>query len=126
MTLEYLLPNMQAFDDRVHRLRGYRGAIECAENIRMIVGGSEILKQKPKKVQESYSFRSTPKVVGAVKDTLRFARDMIETEVNGVGDNPLFFEDDGGMPDGGELPRNSPRLRARIPRDSTDDAVCHF
>jgi histidine ammonia-lyase len=96
MTLEALLPNMLAFDERIHRIRGYQGAIECAENIRTIVEGSEILAGMPRKVQESYSLRSTPQVAGAVKDTLRFARKMFETEVNGVGDNPLFFEDKGG------------------------------
>jgi histidine ammonia-lyase len=97
MTLEALLPNMLAFDERIHRVRGYQGAIDCAENIRRMVDGSEILKQKPKKVQESYSLRSTPQVVGAAKDTLVFARKMFETEINGVGDNPLFFEDEGGI-----------------------------
>lgn len=97
MTLEALLPNMLAFDERIHRVRGYQGAIECAENIRRIVEGSEILAGRPQKVQESYSLRSTPQVVGAVKDTLRFVEKMFETEVNGVGDNPLFFEDKGGI-----------------------------
>jgi histidine ammonia-lyase len=97
MTLEALLPNMLAFDERIHKVRGYEGAIECAENIRNIVRGSEVLAQKPQKVQESYSLRSTPQVVGAAKDTLKFARRMFETEINGVGDNPLFFPDDGGI-----------------------------
>jgi histidine ammonia-lyase len=96
MTLEALTPNMLAFDERVHKVRGYEGAVESAENIRRIVAGSEILKQKPQKVQESYSLRSTPQVVGAARDTLKFARKMFETEINGAGDNPLFFEDDGG------------------------------
>ena len=96
MTLEALLPNMLAFDERIHKVRGYEGAIECAENIRKIVEESEVLAQKPQKVQESYSLRSTPQVVGAAKDTLKFARRMFETEVNGVGDNPLFFPDEGG------------------------------
>jgi len=96
MTLEALTPNMLAYDDRLHRARGYEGAIECAENVRRIVEGSEILKQKPQKVQESYSLRSTPQVVGAAKDTLKFSRKMFEIEINGVGDNPLFFTDNGG------------------------------
>jgi len=96
MTLEALLPNMLAYDERIHKIRGYDGAIECAENIRRIVRGSEVLRQKPQKVQESYSLRSTPQVVGAAKDTLKFTRRLIETEVNGVGDNPLFFPDDDG------------------------------
>jgi histidine ammonia-lyase len=96
MTLEALLPNMLAYDERIHKVRGYEGAIECAENVRRIVRGSEVLKQKPHKVQESYSLRSTPQVVGAAKDTLKFTRSLVETEVNGVGDNPLFFPDDDG------------------------------
>jgi histidine ammonia-lyase len=97
MTLEALTPNMLAYDERLHKARGYEGAIECAENVRRIVEGSEILKQKPQKVQESYSLRSTPQVVGSAKDTLKFARKMFEIEINGVGDNPLFFSDDGGI-----------------------------
>ncbi|MGD1055257.1 MAG: aromatic amino acid ammonia-lyase, partial [Nitrososphaerales archaeon] len=86
MTLEALLPNMLAYDERIHKVRGYEGAVQCAENIRKIVKDSEVLKQKPQKVQESYSLRSTPQVVGAAKDTLKFARRMFETEINGVGD----------------------------------------
>ena len=97
MTLEALLPNMLAYDERIHKVRGYEGAVKCAENVRRIVQGSEVLKQKPQKVQESYSLRSTPQVVGAVKDTLEFARRMFETEINGVGDNPIFFPDEGGI-----------------------------
>jgi histidine ammonia-lyase len=97
MTLEALTPNMLAFDERIHKARGFEGAIESAENVRTIVQGSEILKQKPQKVQESYSLRSTPQVVGAAKDTLKFARKIFETEINGVGDNPLFFTDEGGI-----------------------------
>jgi histidine ammonia-lyase len=96
MTLEALTPNMLAYDDRLHRVLGYEGAVESAENIRRIVEGSEILKQKPQKVQESYSLRSTPQVIGAAKATLKFSRGIFETEINGVGDNPIFFPDDGG------------------------------
>ena len=40
--------------------------------------------------------RSYPQVIGAAKDTLKFARKMFETEIDGVGDNPLFFRDEGG------------------------------
>jgi len=97
MTLEALTPNMLAYDARLHKARGYEGAVDCAENVRRIVEGSEILKQKPKKVQESYSLRSTPQVVGAAKDTLKFSRKMFEIEINGAGDNPLFLTDDGGI-----------------------------
>ncbi|MBI4721768.1 MAG: histidine ammonia-lyase [Candidatus Stahlbacteria bacterium] len=96
MTLEVLNANMFAYDERLHKARGYSGAIECAENIRKLTDGSELLNRPGKKVQDAYSLRSTPQVVGAAKDTYRFSKQMLETDLNGVGDNPLFFEDDGG------------------------------
>ena len=97
MTLEVLNANMIAFDERIHKARGYPGAIDTAENIRRLVEGSELLKQKGKKVQDAYSLRSTPQVVGAAKDAFKFTRKMFLIELNGVGDNPLFFEDEGGV-----------------------------
>lgn len=96
MTLESLNANMMAYDERIHKARGYPGAVDCAENIRRLVEGSELLAQKGKKIQDAYSLRSTPQVVGSAKDTFKFSRQMFNTELNGVGDNPLFFEDEGG------------------------------
>ncbi len=46
------------------------------------------------KVQDAYSMRSTPQVIGAAHDALAYARSQVETELNGVGDNPIFFPDD--------------------------------
>jgi len=94
MTLEVLNANMQAYDERLHRVRGYPGAIECAENIRRITEGSELLKQKGKRVQDAYSLRSTPQVVGAARDTFKFTRKMLETDLNSAADNPTFFPDE--------------------------------
>jgi histidine ammonia-lyase len=96
MTLEALNANMKSYDERIHKARGYPGAVDCAENIRRLVEGSELLARKGKKVQDAYSLRSTPQVVGAAKDAFKFARNMFGIELNGVGDNPLFFPDDGG------------------------------
>ena len=94
MTLEALNANMKAFDNRLHTLRGYDGAIKTASNIRRIAEGSELLFSGRKKVQDAYSLRSTPQVSGAAKDTLVFSRKMVETELNGVGDNPIFIPQD--------------------------------
>jgi histidine ammonia-lyase len=47
-----------------------------------------------KKVQNAYSLRSTPQVAGSAKDAFDWARRMFEIELNGAGDNPLFFPDD--------------------------------
>jgi len=94
MTLEALNANMKAYDERVHTVRGYPGAITSAENIRRITEGSELLKQPGKKVQDAYSLRSTPQVVGAARDAWQWARYMVEIELNGAADNPIFFPED--------------------------------
>jgi histidine ammonia-lyase len=94
MTLEVLNANMKAYDERLHKVRGYPGALDASENIRQITEGSELLAQKGKKVQDCYSLRSTPQVMGAARDALKWARYMLETELNGAADNPTFFPDD--------------------------------
>ncbi|MBC7364662.1 MAG: histidine ammonia-lyase [Candidatus Aminicenantes bacterium] len=94
MTLEALNANMKAYDERVHTVRGYPGAIISAENIRRITEGSELLKQPGKKVQDAYTLRSTPQVVGAARDAWQWAKYMIEVELNGAADNPIFFPED--------------------------------
>ncbi|MHC4858682.1 MAG: histidine ammonia-lyase [Planctomycetota bacterium] len=94
MTLQALNVNMLAYDPRLHRARGFPGAIESAARIRKLCEGSGLFDRPGKKVQDAYALRSTPQVVGAAWDTLRFARENFEIELNGVGDNPLFFPDD--------------------------------
>ncbi len=94
LTLEVVNANMAAYDERIHKVRGYAGAVACAENVRRLTEGSVMLQQPGKKVQDAYSLRSTPQVVGSAKDALVWARQMFETELNGVGDNPLFFPDE--------------------------------
>ena len=71
MTLEALNANMAAYDPRIHIVRGYPGAQACAENIRRLTAGSELLKRPGKKVQDAYSLRSSPQVIGAAKDAFQ-------------------------------------------------------
>ncbi len=94
LTLEVLNANMAAYDERIHKVRGYPGAVACAENVRRLVQDSGMLDQPGKKVQDAYSLRSSPQVVGAVKDALKWERYMFDIELNGAGDNPLFFPKD--------------------------------
>ena len=94
-TLESLKANMKPYDPRLHEERGFSGSIVAARNINKLTEGSEILAQKGKRVQDAYSMRSTPQVTGAARDAVKYARSQIETELNGVGDNPVFiWEDD--------------------------------
>lgn len=94
MTLEVLNANMKAYDERLHRVRGYPGAIDSSENVRRITEGSELLAQEGKKIQDAYSLRSTPQVIGSARDALKWARSMFEIELNSAADNPTFFPDE--------------------------------
>jgi histidine ammonia-lyase len=95
MTLEALRANMKPYDTRLHELRGFRGAVTSSANLQKIMQGSDLLTGKYKvKVQDAYSMRSTPQVIGAARDQLRWTKEQIEIEANGVGDNPVFLPDD--------------------------------
>jgi len=95
MTLEALKGNMKPYDVRLHQLRGFTGAVTCARNLRRVMDGSDLLSGKEKvRVQDAYSMRSTPQVIGAARDQLRWTRSQCEIEANGVGDNPLFLAAD--------------------------------
>ncbi len=94
MTLEALNANMAAYDARIHSVRGYPGAQACAENVRRLTAGSELLKLPGKKVQDAYSLRSSPQVIGAAKDAFQWSRQMLEIELNHAADNPVFFPDE--------------------------------
>jgi histidine ammonia-lyase len=95
MTLEALLANMKPYDVRLHELRGFYGAQRSAKAIKKCIEGSDLMTGKMKtKVQDAYSMRSTPQVIGAAHDALKYARSQVEIELNGVGDNPIFLPDD--------------------------------
>ncbi len=95
MSLEALKANMKPYDVRLHQLRGFQGAQRSAKAIKMMVEGSDLITGKIKtKVQDAYSMRSTPQVLGAVHDAIRWAKSQVEIELNGVGDNPIFLPED--------------------------------
>jgi histidine ammonia-lyase len=92
MTLESLYANLKPYDVRVHQARGFSGAIRSAKSIMKCIEGSDLLSGKFKiKVQDAYSMRSTPQVIGAAHDAIAYAKKQIETELNGVADNPIFL-----------------------------------
>lgn len=92
MSLEALLANMKPYDIRLHEVRGFDGAVKTAANLNKLIAGSDLVTGKMKvKVQDAYSMRSTPQVIGAAIDAVAYARSQVEIELNGVGDNPIFF-----------------------------------
>lgn len=95
MSIEALLGNMKPYNTKLHELRGFKGAITSAKNIAKMVAGSDLTTGKMKtKVQDAYSMRSTPQVVGTARDAVAYARSQVEIELNGVGDNPIFIPED--------------------------------
>lgn len=94
MSLEALKANMKPYSSLLHEVRGFKGAIRTARSIIKLVEGGDLIEGKIKqKVQDAYSMRSTPQVIGTAHDALVYARSQVEIELNGVGDNPVFFPD---------------------------------
>lgn len=92
MSLEALLANLKPYDLRLHEKRGFKGAVRTANALKRCFQGSDLMTGKLKtKVQDAYSMRSSPQVIGAAHDAIAFARSQVEIELNGVGDNPLFL-----------------------------------
>jgi histidine ammonia-lyase len=92
MTLEALYANMKPYDVRLHEVRGFSGAVRTAHALRKCIAGSDLMTGKLKmKVQDAYSMRSSPQVIGAAHDAVAYAKSQVEIELNGVGDNPIFF-----------------------------------
>lgn len=95
MSLEALKANMKPYIAKLHEARGFKGAVRSAAAIRKMVAGGDLNEGRVKcKVQDAYSMRSTPQVIGAAHDALAYARSQVEIELNGVGDNPIFFPEE--------------------------------
>jgi len=95
MSLEALKANLRPYEARLHELRGFKGAQACASNLRKVFDGSDLVTGKIKtKVQDAYSMRATPQVLGALRDALAYARSQVEIELNGVADNPVFVPEE--------------------------------
>jgi histidine ammonia-lyase len=95
MSLEAMKANMRPYLPKLHEARGFKGAIRSAAAIMKCVNGGDLAERKVKcKIQDAYSMRSTPQVIGAAHDALAYARSQVEIELNGVGDNPVFFPEE--------------------------------
>jgi histidine ammonia-lyase len=94
------------FDARIQALRGQPGQIEVAASLRALMAGSEIRRshlEGDERVQDAYSLRCQPQVMGAVLDQLRYAAGIIEREINAVSDNPLVFAETEEIISGGNF-----------------------
>jgi histidine ammonia-lyase len=95
MSLEALKGTDRAFDARVHAVRPHPRQIDCAAFLRTLLAGSEMLRtDDPNNVQDPYTLRCVPQVHGAVRDSVAYAKWVIDIELNSANDNPLIFVDD--------------------------------
>ncbi|HBC47191.1 MAG TPA: histidine ammonia-lyase [candidate division Zixibacteria bacterium] len=103
MTIDALKGVPTAYDARIHAVRPFKGQNVVAKNLRELMANSEIIAEKSSKVQDGYSMRCTPQVLGPSVDCWYYVREQIETEMNSTADNPLFFPDDNAYLAGGNF-----------------------
>jgi histidine ammonia-lyase len=95
MSLEALKANMKPYAPKLMEARGFPGAVRSARAIQKMIAGGDLAEGRlATKIQDAYSMRSTPQVIGSAHDALAWARAQVEIELNGVGDNPVFFPDE--------------------------------
>ena len=105
LSVEAALGREMPFDPRLHEVRGQHGQAEVAAALRGLLAGSGIraIAADRGRMQDPYSLRCQPQVMGACLDHLRFAAGIIERELNAVTDNPLVFAETGEILYGGNF-----------------------
>lgn len=91
LSLDTFDGRIEPFGDEVNAVRPHPGQLATARAVRHHLEGSELIRMPKKHVQDPYSFRCMPQVHGAVKDTLNYVGQVIETEINSPTDNPTIF-----------------------------------
>jgi histidine ammonia-lyase len=105
MSLEAYQATDRVFDHRLHALKPHPGQSRVAEGFRRLHEGSAIVRSHKDcdRVQDPYSFRCIPQVLGAVEDTLAWIETWVVREINAVTDNPIVFPEDGEVISGGNF-----------------------
>lgn len=105
MSIEGLMGSHVPLDARIHHRRGQHGQIISAARLRKLVSNSEINRshQNCARVQDPYTLRCAPQVIGAVRDALEYCTQIFERELGAVTDNPLVFPEEGDVLSGGNF-----------------------
>ncbi|MCC6193637.1 MAG: histidine ammonia-lyase [Burkholderiales bacterium] len=105
LSLEAAKGSSVPFDARLSDVRGHRGQIDVAAAFRHLLEGSGLraAHRNRTRVQDPYSLRCQPQVMGACLDAMRFAAHTLEIEANAVSDNPIMFAADGDVLSGGNF-----------------------
>jgi len=91
LSLEALLGLPDAFHPALHAVGGQPGQIKTAARIRALTEGSRLIDSMPERVQDAYSLRCVPQVLGPIHDVLAFLRERFTIALNAATDNPLIF-----------------------------------
>lgn len=94
LSLEALGALREALDPALHAANGQPGQATTARNLRALTEGSRLLDLAPERVQDAYSLRCTPQVIGPARDLLGFIRERFTAALNSSSDNPLIFAED--------------------------------
>jgi histidine ammonia-lyase len=113
LVVDVLGANPEAFDPRLHAVRPHAGQATAAAHVLRLLAGSSRVRGaaarsalgdgRAEPVQDPYTLRCVPQVLGAVRATLAHVREAVTTEVNAVGDNPTFFPEDDVVLHGGNF-----------------------
>lgn len=105
LAIEATMGSRRPFDDRIHQARGLPGQIDAAAAYRDLLEHSDIEQAHINcdKVQDPYSLRCQPQVMGACLEQIRYAARLLEVEANAVSDNPLVFAEDDDIISGGNF-----------------------
>lgn len=104
MTGEALQCITKAYDHKIQKVRGHRGQVDSAENLRKLLKGSEHSRDfHQEKVQDPYSLRCVPQVHGASRDAINYVYNAVTNEINGVTDNPIIFPNEDEVISGGNF-----------------------
>lgn len=93
MSIEALRGVTRAFHPQVIGCRPYPGVVACAATLLRHLEGSELVDTVPGKVQDAYSLRCAPQILGAARDALGFVHQQVAVELNAVTDNPVIAVD---------------------------------
>ncbi len=105
MSVDAALGSDAPFDPRIHQVRLHPGQQDCAKVYRRLLEGSQIRNSHTEceKVQDPYSLRCQPQVMGACLDQIRYVAGVLQREANAVSDNPLVFADEDAVLSGGNF-----------------------
>ncbi|MCS6936413.1 MAG: histidine ammonia-lyase [Candidatus Bipolaricaulota bacterium] len=103
LAVEALRGHTDAFDERLHRARPHSGQLRVAQALRDWLHGSQLVNGRTDDVQDNYTLRCIPQVLGASLDALDFVAQTFQIEMNSATDNPLVFAESGEVLSGGNF-----------------------